>query len=57
MHPEEDNPASWQLADLYQRALICKTFPAYKLSDIDGLKYTEIMWAMRLLDVAQQAES
>jgi hypothetical protein len=41
---------------LYQRALICQRFPAYKLEDLRGAPAVEIMRAMALLDLAAQAQ-
>lgn len=46
-----------RLAHLYQRAIICKTFPAYRLDELRTLPAAEIMQAMTLLDMAQKAQS
>lgn len=49
------NPATEDIW-LYQRAIICKTFPAYKLEDLKReTKIVEIMRAMELLNIAQKA--
>lgn len=42
---------------LYQKALICKSFPAYKLEELDTVPIVPIMQAMQLLNLAQQALS
>lgn len=42
---------------LYQRALVCRTFPAYKLHELRDGSAVEILRAMHLLDLAAQAQS
>ena len=42
---------------LYQRALICKAFPAYKLHELDDIPIMPIMQAMQLLSEARNALS
>jgi len=43
---------------LYRRAAICRTFPAYKLSDLGpDTPVREILLAMKLLSLAQQAQA
>lgn len=46
-----------RLAGLYQRAMICRVFPAYKLHELRDMPATEILQAMELLDTAQKALS
>lgn len=44
----------------YQHAIICKTFPAYKLGDfarMPGREYRAILHALDLLNLAAQADS
>ncbi len=53
MHAEPDP----QLVLLYQRAVICKTFPAYTLHELRNQPLREIMWAVQLLDIAQKVQS
>lgn len=43
---------------LYQRAIICQRFPAYKLSDLGReAPAAELLRALALLDLAQQAQN
>ncbi len=57
--PDWAGPGPDPLADLqslYGRAQICRTFPAYKLEDLDGdAPVLELLEALELLDVAQKA--
>lgn len=51
------NPSP-RLKALYQRALVCRTFPAYRLSDLGpGEPASEILQAMQLLDIATKVVS
>ena len=43
------------LVSLYQRARICRTFPAYRLHELGDLPAAELMWAIELLDVERKA--
>ena len=42
---------------LYQKAQICKMFPAYKLSDLDDVPIIPIMQALELMATADKALS
>ena len=46
-----------RLVALYQRAVICQAFPAYKLHEVKGLPAREILQAMQLLKLAREAQS
>ena len=52
MHGPPPDP---HLVWLYHRATIARTFPAYKLHELRDLPATELMQAMQLLNLAQQA--
>jgi hypothetical protein len=52
---KHDCPADLIL--LYTRAGICKTFPAYKLSDLDTEPVADILQALRLLELARQVDA
>ena len=39
---------------LYTRAQICRTFPGYKLSDLDHEPIIPLLQAMQLLDAAHK---
>lgn len=43
-----------ELPAIYHRALVCQTFPAYRLEDVRELS-VEVLWAMQLLDEAAKA--
>jgi hypothetical protein len=53
MHAEP-NPAD---VALYQRAVICTTFPAYKLSDLDHESAPTLLRALELLNTARKVQS
>jgi hypothetical protein len=53
MHAEP-NPAD---VVLYQRAVICQTFPAYKLSDLDHESAPMLLRALELLNTARKVQS
>jgi hypothetical protein len=42
------------LVALYQRAVVCRWFPAYKLEDLTNTPAIEILRAIRLLTIADQ---
>jgi len=42
---------------LYQRAVICRTFPAYKLEDLEHVSLVPLLRAMQLLDVADKVRN
>ena len=44
-----------QLVSLYQRARICRTFPAYRLHELRSLPAAELLWAIELLDAERRA--
>ncbi len=46
-----------RLVALYRRAVVCQTFPAYRLDDLTHLKAIPILQAMQLLDVARKVQS
>lgn len=43
------------LVSLYQRARICRTFPAYRLHELRDLPAAELLWAIELLDAERKA--
>ena len=43
------------LVSLYQRARICRTFPAYRLHELHDLPVAELLRAIELLDAEQKA--
>lgn len=43
------------LVSLYQRARICRTFPAYRLHELHDLPVAELLWAIELLDAERKA--
>ena len=45
-----------KLVLLYQRALLCKEFPAYRLDELRNLPAGDILRAMELLSLARQAQ-
>ena len=51
------NQVNPRLAGLYQRAVICQTFPAYKLEDLDDAPLGELMQALELLTTARQVQT
>lgn len=50
MHADPPPRLVW----LYQRALICQTFPAYRLDEIRGRTLIELTQAMKLIDTVRQ---
>ena len=42
---------------LYRRAIICQTFPAYKLSDLDDAPARDLLLATELLALARKAQT
>jgi hypothetical protein len=40
---------------LYHRAIVCKTFPGYTLESVRDAQASEIMRAMKLLELAHKA--
>ncbi len=53
MHATPDPRLVW----LYSRAIICQTFPAYKLHELRDIPAGELMQAMVLLDTARRVNS
>ncbi len=53
MHAEPDP----RLVGLYQRAVICQTFPAYKLHEVRDAPARELLQALELIDLARKAQS
>ena len=43
-----------ELVSLYQRARICRTFPAYRLHELRDMPMVELLWAMELLDAERR---
>ena len=46
-----------ELVWLYQRAELCRQFPAYRLDEIRGQTLVDLMRASRLLDTVQKVHS
>jgi len=46
-----------RLVNLYTRAMICQTFPAYKLHELRDTPATELLLAMKLMETANKARS
>lgn len=46
-----------RLVSIYQRALICRTFPGYRLHELRDTPAVELLTAMKLLEIAAQAAS
>ena len=44
-----------ELVSLYQRARICRAFPAYRLHELRDLPAAELLWAIELLDAERKA--
>lgn len=42
---------------LYQRALVCKEFPAYKLHELRDTPAADLVRALKLLELARQVHS
>ena len=53
MHAAPDSRLVW----LYQRAQICRAFPAYKLHEVAALPARDILQAMALMDAVAKAQS
>lgn len=51
------NQVNPRWVQLYQRAVICQTFPAYKLEDFDTVSMAELLQAVELLDTARKAQT
>lgn len=49
------NAVDGRLVTLYERAVICTTFPAYKLEDLDGAPVGDLLQALELLNTARAA--
>lgn len=45
-----------RLASLYQRALICETFPAYRLEDLTTIPARDLLQAVELVSIARQVQ-
>lgn len=52
--PNQVNP---ELAGIYQRALICKTFPAYRLDELKRTPARDLVMAMELLETVRKLAS
>lgn len=46
-----------RLVWLYQRAELCRMFPAYRLEDLRGRTLIDLLHAARLLDTVQKVHS
>jgi hypothetical protein len=51
------NACPADLIDLYTRAVVCQRFPAYKLEELKGAPAGDILRALDLLSLADQARS
>ena len=52
--PSHVDPA---LVWLYQRAVICQTFPAYRLEELQDAPIVDILRAVELIGLARQVEN
>ena len=52
---ELPNAVDGRLVTLYERAVICTTFPAYKIEDLDEAPVGDLLQAIELLNTARKA--
>ncbi len=50
------NPSP-RLVMLYQRAVICRMFPAYRLEDLEHISLVPLLRAIQLLNVADKVRN
>jgi hypothetical protein len=51
------NSVSPRTVSIYQRALICRAFPAYKMHELEQVPIADLLWAMELLATAHKVNS